>query len=117
MTLVDTSVWIDHFRRGNTELVSLLEANEVMGHVDVTGELACGRLRQRGFILELLQRLPASEPETPDRLLAFIDSHQLWGRGLGWTDVRLLSAALETSVRLWTLDRALEDAAVELGLG
>jgi predicted nucleic acid-binding protein len=32
MTLVDTSVFFDHLRRGNDELVSLLERNEVYGH-------------------------------------------------------------------------------------
>ena len=116
MTLVDTSVWIDHLRRGNDELISLLERNEVYGHVDVTGELACGQLRQRARILELLHQLPAADSWPSAQVLRLIEQEKLWGRGLGWTDVRLLAAALEASARLWTLDRALNDAARELGL-
>jgi predicted nucleic acid-binding protein len=46
MILVDTSVWIDHFRRTNAGLVDLLRENRVFVHPMVVGELACGSLRQ-----------------------------------------------------------------------
>ncbi|PJB30665.1 MAG: VapC toxin family PIN domain ribonuclease, partial [Deltaproteobacteria bacterium CG_4_9_14_3_um_filter_65_9] len=47
MILVDTSVWVDHFRRGNKKRESLLRGEQVFGHMFVLGELACGNLRNR----------------------------------------------------------------------
>ena len=52
--LVDTSVWIDHLRHGETELTAALQAGRVDMHPFVVGELACGhcdacRLRLQGF--------------------------------------------------------------------
>lgn len=40
--LVDTSVWVDHFRRHNDNLVELLEFDLVWVHPLVAGEIACG---------------------------------------------------------------------------
>ena len=45
--LVDTSVWIDHLRHGDSELAAALEAGQVDMHPFVVGELACGNLRAR----------------------------------------------------------------------
>src|SRR5882672_8215755 len=45
VTLVDTSVWVDHLRAGNRTLVSLLHDAEVLTHPFVIGELACGQIR------------------------------------------------------------------------
>src|SRR5207244_638482 len=45
VTLVDTSVWVDHLRAGNRTLVSLLLDAEVLTHPFVIGELACGQIR------------------------------------------------------------------------
>ena len=42
--LVDTSVWIDHFRRSHRPLVGALERGDVQCHDYVVGELACGTL-------------------------------------------------------------------------
>lgn len=47
MTLVDTSVWIEHFRAGNPELADLLMEGSVLMHPFVVGELACGNLPDR----------------------------------------------------------------------
>lgn len=54
MILVDTSVWVDHLRRGNGRLAALLDDGVVVFHPFVIGELACGTLRQRGSILSFL---------------------------------------------------------------
>lgn len=40
MILVDTPVWIDHLRKGAPELVELLNADAVLTHPMVIGELA-----------------------------------------------------------------------------
>jgi predicted nucleic acid-binding protein len=107
MILVDTSVWIGHFREGNARLRQLLEEGEVATHPMVLGELACGNLPRRAETLRLLGRLPGI-PQAPDHLvLQSIGSHRLFGKGIGWIDAHLLTASLLSSVPLWTLDQRL----------
>ena len=43
--LVDTSVWINHFRLPNADLELLLDEGRIATHPFVIGELACGSLR------------------------------------------------------------------------
>lgn len=107
MILADTSVWIAHLRQGSSDLERALEAGEVLCHPHVVGELACGNLRNRETILELLRALPAATLATDDEVLACIERNRLHGTGLGYTDVHLLASALLTPTRLWTLDTAL----------
>jgi hypothetical protein len=107
MILVDTSVWIDHFRRGNIRLRELLEEGEVATHPMFLGELACGNLPRRAETLRLLHRLP-DILQAPDHLvLRSIDSHRLFGKGIGWIDAHLFTASLLSAVPLWTFDRRL----------
>ena len=111
MVLVDTSVWIHHFRAGNAHLRGLLQEGEVATHPMVLGELACENLPTRGETLRLLSRLPRI-PQVPDHLvLQSIDSRRLFGKGIGWIDAHLLTASLLSSVPLWTLDRRLAELA------
>lgn len=117
MTLVDTSVWIDHLRRGHPVLQRLLESNAVLGHPWVIGELALGRLRRRGEVLGLLGALPAAVVATPDEVVAFIGRHELSGLGIGYLDAGLLAATrLTADAVLWTNDKRLTAAAHTLGL-
>ncbi|MGH9379243.1 MAG: type II toxin-antitoxin system VapC family toxin [Thermoanaerobaculia bacterium] len=114
MILVDTSVWIDHFRaEGRAEaLTGLLEAEEVVLHPWVMGELALGHLgRARGQILSDVRLLPTVEPVPDDEVLSMIEARRLWGTVLGWVDAGLLAAALAAGVSLWTLDGPLGRAA------
>ena len=113
-TLVDTSVWIDHLRRGNKQLAALLDEGGVCCHQFVTGELACGTLRNREELLSLLNALPAVPIAAHEEVLGFVSERQLAGRGLGWIDVHLLASALLSNCSLWTLDKTLRSAAVEL---
>ena len=109
MVLVDTSVWIHHFRSGNARLRELLREGEVATHPMVLGELACGNLLRRAETLRLLNRLPRI-PQAADHLvLQSIDSRRLFGKGIGWIDAHLLTACLLSSVPLWTLDRRLAE--------
>lgn len=116
MTLVDTSVWVDHLRRHDRALAALLEDGAVLTHPSVIGELACGGLRRRDETLALLKALPAAVTADDRETLELIERRGLHGRGLGWIDAQLLAAALLTGCRLWTCDRALARAAAELGL-
>ncbi len=116
MILVDTSVWVDHFRVGDAQLVDLLERAKVVMHPFVVGEVACGSLRDRASVLELLQDLPAASVAESEELLGFIDRHGLHGKGIGYVDVHLLaSVALTEGAKLWTRDKRLRVAAQALG--
>lgn len=116
MILVDTSIWIDHFRAGNARLQSLLLAEQVACHPFVIGELACGNLRRREEILRLLSDLPACEVMLDADVLALLERHRLFGRGIGWVDAHLIAAAVSRGFALWTSDRRLDRIAAELGL-
>ncbi len=85
-------------------------------HPFVAGEIACGSLRDRNSILELLQDLPAAEVADSDEVLQFIERHVLHGKGIGYVDVHLLaSVALTEGAKLWTRDIKLHRIAVALG--
>ena len=116
MTLVDTSVWIDHLRHGNAGLVVQLEAGEVSSHPFVIGELACGRLARRQQILGLLSRLPTAPIAAHEEVMSLVEQHRLAGTGIGWIDVYLLASTRLAGTRLWTLDRRLKAAAHTMGL-
>jgi predicted nucleic acid-binding protein len=114
--LVDTSVWIDHFRSRNSSLTQQLDAGEVWSHAFVIGELACGTLTHRSKVLTLLAALPAAPLAEHDEVLRFIDARRLFGKGLGWIDLHLLVSAHIFQLPFWTLDKRLAVAALELGL-
>ena len=117
MILVDTSVWIDHLRKGNTQLNSLLLNAAVLIHPFVIGELACGNLHDRSRILNLLGDLPAGRVADDQEVLFFIEQNDLMGRGIGYVDAHLLaSVSLSSPSRLWTVDRKLKDVATSLGM-
>ena len=117
MILVDTSVWIDHLREDDATLSNALEQTQVVMHSFVLGELACGNLKNRRTILQLLSELPRVPSATDQEVLAFIELHALMGRGIGYIDVHLLaSTALADSATLWSRDRRLARAAKDLNL-
>jgi len=113
--LVDTSVWIDHFRKSEPGLVDALETESALTHPLVIGELACGNLRNRAEILELIARLPRPPIASDAEALELIDRHKLNSKGIGYVDVHLLaSTLLMPEARLWTRDRRLASVASEL---
>ena len=117
MILVDTSVWIDHLRAGDAELVALLNGSQVLMHPFVLGELACGNLRNRTEVLALLRDLPGAALANDEEVLFFIERHALMGRGIGYVDAHLLAAVtLEGVTKIWTRDKRLRAVADALAL-
>ena len=117
MILVDTSVWIDHFRAGDQGLIELLHQNVVSIHPFVIGELACGNLQNRLEVLTLLNDLPKTTLAGDEEVLFFIERHKLMGRGIGYIDAHLLAvSALAGSMRIWSRDKSLHKVAESLNL-
>ena len=117
MILVDTSVWVEHLRHGLPSLATLLQEGEVLIHPWVIGELACGNLRNRQQVLELLLGLPMATVASDAEVMLLIEREQLMGRGIGYIDAHLLASARLSHCRLWTQDRRLAAVAQEQGLG
>lgn len=116
MILVDTSVWIQHLRKGSDRLRSLLHDELVLCHPFVVGELACGTLRNRQEVLSLLRALPQARAAEHEEVLHLLEGRHLYGRGLGWIDAHLLASALLTGCTLWTFDKPLGRAAAALDI-
>jgi hypothetical protein len=116
MILVDTSLWIEHFRHINSPIIHLLESNTLCIHAWIIGELACGNLKNREKILILLNGLPRLPIAEEEEVLNFIEYHQLMGRGIGYIDAHLLTASALNTVQLWTLDKRLNLVAEKLHL-
>lgn len=117
MILVDTSVWIDHLRRGDRRLAGLLEAGRALGHPFVAGELALGNLHSRSAVLDALRNLPQATRASDEETLLFIENERLFGLGIGYVDAHLLAATrLTPGAALWTRDGRLAAAAERLGV-
>jgi hypothetical protein len=114
--LVDTSVWVDHLRRGEAHLVRLLDKGAVLCHPFVIGELACGNLKNRSSILAALQELTTAPMIGENEYLHFVEANRLFGLGIGFVDVHLLASALLADATLWTADKRLQKIATDLGI-
>lgn len=118
MILVDTSIWIDHLRNNEPVLAELLLQNKVFCHPFIRGELALGNLQQRNKILTALDNLPQAPLVFTEEVNFFIESHQLFGLGIGYIDTHLLaSTKLIGNTKLWTRDKCLSLAATKLKIG
>jgi predicted nucleic acid-binding protein len=111
VTLVDTSIWVNHFRSGIGDLEALLTSRLAGVHPFVVGEVACGNLAKRAEVLANLGKLPSAPMASEAEVHYLLDSRRLWGKGLGWVDLHLLASSLICGWRLWTADAALDSAA------
>ena len=118
MILVDTSVWVLHFRTPIPDLMHLLDSEEVLVHPWVVGEIACGTPPCRTQTLELLSLLPLCSQATVEETIALTNAQSFYGRGVGLVDMMLLaSARITPNAQLWTLDKRLAGLADLLGVG
>ena len=114
MVLVDTSIWVNHLRKGDRHLENLLVDGEVVCHSYIIGELACGNIRNRNEILSLLKTLPSTPTVDMTEFLFFVERNHLFGAGIGFVDVHLLASAKLSGSPLWTADKKLKEAALHL---
>jgi len=116
--LIDTSVWVDHFRRRNEHLGALLAHDLVLTHPMVLLEIACGTPPARKQTLADLGLLANSEQATVAEVTDFVEREALFGLGCGLVDLTLLASALVTpGAQLWTSDRRLAALAMRFGIG
>ncbi|MDZ4762890.1 MAG: type II toxin-antitoxin system VapC family toxin [Alphaproteobacteria bacterium] len=117
MILVDTSVWIGHFRAADGDLIALLIAGRVVMHDHVLGELALGSLKDRAATLKDLANLARAPLATEAEVRSFIEFHRLFRRGVGYVDAHLLaSVMLGQEMTLWTRDSRLAGVADEFSV-
>ena len=118
MIVLDTSVWVDHLRKSQPEVVHLLQSGRIIQHGMVTGELAMGNLHNWAQTVQSLRCLPAIATLEDEALFDFVHSAGLPGTGLGLVDAHILGAvAAVPDCRLWTRDRRLLTQVEQLGLG
>ena len=116
MILVDTSVWIDHFRYGDAELRKIIEDDRLLCHPFVIGELALGSLRERDAVIAFLAAQREALVATHAEVMTVIDHHSIFSMGIGYTDAHLLaSTLLDRRSSLWTRDKRLAAAAQKVG--
>lgn len=116
MILVDSSIWIDHFRERNLELEQIIENGLLLCHEAVIGELALGSLRDRTRVIALLSRQRQAPVASHYEIMTMIERHSLFSMGIGYTDAQLVASVLiDARVRLWAGDRRLQAAAQKAG--
>lgn len=116
MILVDTSVWIDHLRHGEALLSQALMQIRVATHGFVVGEIACGNLKNRTLVLQMLQGLPHLQQALDQEVMNFIENRGLMGKGIGYVDAHLCASALLSGAKLWTRNKRLSAVAQQLGV-
>jgi hypothetical protein len=117
MVLVDTSIWIDHFRGGERRLARLLDQGNVVMHPFVVGELLLGKVPKITEMIDDLNALPKASVAGDGEVVKFIVDRKLPGSGIGYVDAHLLAAVLLTpETAIWTRDKRLLAAANSLSL-
>ncbi len=85
-------------------------------HPFVIGELAAGSLKNRASMVADFAALPQASIASEAEVHHLLESHRLWGTGLGWIDLHLLTSAMLAGWQLFTTDRAMVKAAEKLSL-
>jgi predicted nucleic acid-binding protein len=116
LILVDTSVWLTHFRLGDAKLTHMLVNGAAGLHPFVVGEIAAGNLRKRAETLANLALLPVIPIAKESEVHHLLESQRLWATGLGWVDLHLLTSAKLFGWKIYTHDQAMNAAAVRFAI-
>ena len=115
--LLDTSVWIRHFRKLNTDVIRLLKNELVVSHDFVVAELACRSLKARRETIGYLKALITLPAMSVNEVMMLIEAKELYSRGIDLIDAQLLASILVTpDTLIWTFDSRLEQVAIELDI-
>ena len=116
--LVDTSIWIHHFRLRNEVLVNLMENDLALTHPMVVAELACGSVDgSRIQTLSNIENLNCSTNVSLYKVRQFIEFEKLYELGCGIVDLMLLASTVSTpGTELWTLDKRLASLCIRFGV-
>jgi len=115
--LIDTSVWVDHFRVPDEAVARLIRTKTAAVHPFVLGELIMGNLLDWQRTVEGLRSLPEAEAVGEDDFITFVADQKLQGSGVGFVDAHLLaSCRLGRDLRLWCKDKRLGNWAESLGV-
>jgi predicted nucleic acid-binding protein len=117
--LADTSIWVQHFRKNNPLLESLLINDRIICHPLVVLEIACGSPPSpRAKTIEQMGLLRLAVLAGTEETLYFIEEYKLFDSGCGAIDISLLAATLlSENAQLWTLDKKLGALATKLKVG
>lgn len=117
MILADTSVWVDHLRTGNQDLVKCLTQGLLVMHPLVVAEIALGSLRDRTEIVRLLDLLPKAPVAHMSEVRHLIEIRRLYALGIGLVDAHLIASVfIHPATKLWTRDKPLRRVAEALGI-
>ena len=87
MVLLDTSIWVDHFRSKHQKWKKLIEEPEIFMHNAILGELMLGYLNPKSEAFQLLQKLPlipeASHKEVVDVIYEVVPQESIAWISLG----------------------------------
>jgi hypothetical protein len=115
--LADTSVWVDHLRGRNAEMVDLLTIGQIVMHPFIVAEIALGSLHNRQRRLDEMDALRQVRVARLSEVRHMIEAHSLYSKGIGLTDAHLIASCLLTpGVQLWTRDAAMQRVAASLGV-
>jgi predicted nucleic acid-binding protein len=115
--LIDTNIWIEHFKSANKQVSALLEAERVMMHPFIVAELALGGLRDRVMTLASLEFLPELPVAELQEVRQLIEVRKLFIQDMGLVDAHLIASLIivETPTALWTDDEGLARVAGKFG--
>jgi predicted nucleic acid-binding protein len=116
--LIDTNIWIEHFKSENKEVSALLEAERVVMHPFIVAELALGGLRDRKVTLASLDLLPELPFAELHEVRQLIEVRKLYTEGIGLVDAHLIASLIiaQTPAEIWTDDSGLMRVAKKLRL-
>lgn len=110
--LADTNIWCKYFRYGNPALSQLIEHDFLAIHPLVIGELAVGNLKDREQTIHDLRAFQMVNPASDEETHFLLRKHELWGRGIQWNDLLILTSVVASpGTLLWTNDRRLAEIA------
>jgi predicted nucleic acid-binding protein len=117
--LVDTSIWVEMFRRGGfkAQLATLIGNDQLCTHPFVVAELACGSLPDRQQTLLEFDKLTALPTIRTADVQYMLESRGLFAKGIGFIDAQLVASCIAAhGTQIWTIDGPLGRVAESLGL-